>query len=204
MPNSIIKYLFIMIVFFISQNILHSQQSDVKEDEEYYEDEYEYEEIDWKYLFFDIGYGGSGPGAALGFRYWHLGASIGVTGFANDIPNTSPRIPQGVNISELPKKVYPSNSVSGDFWGFYELEKFTLFANLGFFSSIDSVLRYDSENQLYYRDTFKKSSGMTWGFGAQIPLTFIDEENLLLDQLVGGVGYHSQIGIFLRIAYRWE
>ena len=42
MSKMIFKYLFIIFLFFVGQNLLQSQQSDGEEVEEYYEDEYEY------------------------------------------------------------------------------------------------------------------------------------------------------------------
>ena len=41
----------------------------------------------------------------------------------NDIPLTTHRYPgDNFNIKDFPKKVYPSNLVSGDFYGFYDME----------------------------------------------------------------------------------
>jgi hypothetical protein len=170
--------------------------------------EEEYEDINWKYLNFDLGYGSSGPGGAFGFRYWYLGTAIGVTGFANDIPLVA-QYEQGVNIQELPKKFYPSNVVCADLYGYYDFDTYyevTAFVNVGFFAAIDSVMAYQDKSgtTAYYPAGVRSTDGMTFGAGVQAPLTFLNEENRYLDQLVAGVGYHSKLGAFLRIAYRWE
>ena len=198
-------FLFVFILMFSINSIMIKAQDN--SDDEYYDDDeyYEDEPIDWKYIFFDLSYGGSGPGFGLGFRYWNLGASIGVTGFANDIPLTTHRY-QGdnFNIKDFPKKVYPSNLVSGDFYGFYDMEKFTAYVNLGFYSSVDSVLRFRESNTGYYKDGVEKHSGITWGFGVDYPLSGLDEENKAYEQLVVGLGFHSELGVYLKASYRWE
>jgi hypothetical protein len=170
----------------------------------------EYEYINWKYLNFDLGYGSGGPGGALGFRYWYLGLAIGATGFANDIPLTA-NISQGqnINISELPSKRYPSNVVCGDLYAYYDFNtdyEMTAFVNVGFYSAIDSVLAYRDESgtTAYYRNGAVTTAGLTFGAGFQAPLTFLNEENRYLDQVIAGIGYHTKLGIYLRIAYRWE
>jgi len=158
------------------------------------------DDFDWVYLNLDIGYGSGGIGGALGFRYRFLGAAISATGFANDIPNTAPR---QINTTNLVEKKYPSNTVCADFYGYYDLEEISLFANIGYYSSIDSVLLFDPDEMLYYKHGVTNQAGICFGFGAQMPLNFLDEENIYLEQLVGGIGYHSKLGIFLRFAYRW-
>jgi len=189
-------FVFIIIIFINFQ--LYSQ---VDNDDDF-------EKIDWKYLFLDLGYGTNGPGGALGFRYWNLGASIGVTGFASDIPQTTVIYPgDNINIGDLPTKKYPSNVVYGDLIAFYDINlDYTIFAGIGFYSAIDSVLAYREIQGInaYYKKGAETHSGITFSIGAQTSLYFLDEENPALDQLVAGVGYHTKLGIFLRLAYRWE
>lgn len=189
----LIAIIFILTSFFGFSSLI--SQTDI--DNEFPEDE----EIDWIYLNFDISYGSSGPGGALGFRYSYFGFGISATGFASDIPRTSPQ--QSSNQNDLQEKKYPGNTVCGDFYGYYDLDEFSLFANIGFYSSVDSILLWDSKEKLYYRHGTEITSGICWGFGAQMPLTFLNEDNVYLDQLIGGVGYHSRLGVILRIAYRW-
>ena len=165
------------------------------------QDENNDEDFEWVYLNLDLSYGSGGPGGALGVRYRFLGVAISATGFANDIPKTVPRI--SGNTSDLMEKSYPSNTVCGDVYGYYDLEEISLFANLGFYSSVDSVLLFDSEELIYYKKGAVTNGGVCWGLGAQMPLIFINEDNLYLEQLVGGVGFHSRLGVYVRIAYRW-
>ncbi len=191
------------LALFVLYNANAQDEGDYYNDE-YYEDEYEeYPEPDWKYLFLDLGYGGDGPSFAFGFRYWQLGISLGVTGFANDIPDAAAR-PQGMNTSDLPKENYPSNVVCGDLYGYYDLNKINLFVNLGFYSAIDSVFRYDAERGAYYRDRTESSEGICWGFGAQYPLENLNLDNKHFRQLVAGVGYHSRYGVYIQASYRWD
>jgi len=164
------------------------------------EGEYIDDEFEWVYLNLDLSYGSGGPGGALGVRYRFLGVAISATGFANDIPNT---VPQMGNVNNLQQKTYPSNTVCADFYGYYDLDEVSLFASLGFYASVDSVLRWDMDNKVYYKGDVKSDEGVCFGLGAQMPLTFLNEDNVYLDQLVGGIGFHSKLGIFLRIAYRW-
>ncbi|MFH1049764.1 MAG: hypothetical protein V1779_02400 [bacterium] len=185
----------VILMIGLSNSSLLFSQTEV--DSEFPDDE----EYDWVYLNLDLGYGSSGPGGALGFRYRFLGLGISATGFATDIPKTSPQ--QSGNQSNLQQKSYPGNTVCGDFFGYYDLEEISLFANIGFYSSIDSVLLWDPEKRLYYRHGVVNQGGICFGFGAQMPLLFLNEDNDYLEQIVGGIGYHSQIGVYLRIAYRW-
>ncbi len=201
-------FLSIVLAFLALVNLsLYSQQEN---EDEYYDDEEEYyDEIplpsEWSHLWLDLGYGGSGVSAAIGYRYWFLGASLGVSGFSADIPRTASRYPgDNIDITSLPKKKYPSNVVCGDVYGFYDLKKITLYANFGYYSSIDTVLRFNPDNNAYYRDKPETNSGISWGFGAQYPLYLLEADNKIYEQLTLGAGYHSKFGIYLSLDYRWR
>jgi len=188
-----LKYVIMLIGIFCSSALF----SQTKIDNEYPEDE----EYDWVYLNLDLGYGSRGIGGALGFRYSFFGLGVSATGFATDIPNTSPYTPS--NQANLVEKKYPSNTVCLDFFGYYDLDEVSLFANIGYYASVDSILSWDKQEHVYYRSGGVTQAGLCYGLGAQIPLTFIDESNVRLEQLVGGIGYHSKLGLYIRIAYRW-
>lgn len=190
------KYL---LIFFVLFTLNVAAQDDEKIDDD---------QTNWKYIFIDIGYGSRGPGGALGFRYWNIGASVGATGFASDIPKTANIYPgDNINIGDLPTKKYPSNIVFGDFIAFYDINlDYTIFAGIGFYSAIDTILAYREVQGIttYYKKAAETSSGITYNLGIQTSLYFLNEDNYLLDQIVAGLGYHSKLGLFLRISYRWE
>jgi hypothetical protein len=196
MTNKIKVFFLLLITMLILSFNAYSQNIN----DDYYEDE-DYYEPNWKNLFFDLGYGSGGVGGALGFRYYFIGVSLGVTGFANNIPDAGYFVP---TTEEFEYKNYPSNSVFGDVYYFYDFEDFTLFANVGYFSSVDSVMKYYYEDKAYQKHGIEEDSGLTWGFGVNKSLYFLNEENERFDQLLAGVGYQSEMGIYLQITYRWE
>lgn len=144
-----------------------------------------------KSLFFNLGYGGNGAAAALGFRYYRFGISMGVAGLSSSIPAYSPMRPTDKNYEE---KRYPAYAVCGDFYFFHDVEQFTLFGNLGYFSQADTVLAFYARTNSNYLLGAVSNDGMTFGAG----ILFNLNEYLLL-----GAGLHSKYGIYANFTYKW-
>jgi opacity protein-like surface antigen len=148
-------------------------------------------------LFFDLGFGANNLSTGLGFRYWHFGASIGLTGFTNTVPAFSypaynhPK-PSGQNA--LTEK-FTSLVVAGDVYYFHDFNKFTVYANVGYFSQSDTVLVKDIDRGEYFYDSRESKSGMTFGGGL---------EYILSKWIAIGLGYHTKLGVTAQIGYRWN
>lgn len=152
-------------------------------------------------LMFDLGYGGSGLSATVGYRWWHFSGSLGIAGFANDIPNYARTSPTGVVISAnqpLPSgyesESYTSIDVYADAGFHIDFYPYSAFAHIGFFTAQDSILAKNIETGSRYRYATRSESGMSFGGG----LEYIYSKNLTF-----GAGYHTRRGIFARIMYTW-
>lgn len=169
-------------------------------DDEYYDDdEYYYDDYDesdeplpddpMKYLHFDLGYGPANISYGLGFRYWHLGLTIGLTGVASDIPNYSLQPAPSSDRTER----FPTIVVCGDFHFYYDFTpKITGFATLGYYSQSDTILAKSGD--YWYRYEAESSAGLTFGLGAQYALD---------RQIMVGLAYQNKRGIYAQIGYRW-
>ena len=154
-----------------------------------------------KGIMLDLGYGGSGLSAGVGFRYWNVSAAIGIAGFANDIPNYARSSPTGVTISPsqpLPSGYsedhYTSIDVYFDAGYHYDFYPYSVFAQVGFYSAQDSILAKNMETGSKYFYATESTSGFCFGLGG---------EYIVNDQVTLGVGYHTRRGGFARFTYTW-
>lgn len=160
-----------------------------------------------KSVFGELGWNKLKLSAALGFRFWNVGASMGLSGFA----------------ASKPKYIYPSNQfpmpkkdeyeeykftyvlVSTDFYYFFEIfEDFIITPTVGFYVQQDSVLArslrtypqsaQNDYGQLYYLGKTENKVGMNFGLGL---------DYYILDKYFVGIGFNYKRGIFLRFAYYW-
>lgn len=152
-------------------------------------------------LMFDLGYGPSKLSAAVGYRWWMFSASLGIAGFANDLPNYARTSPTGVIISPnqpLPSGYeadrYTSIDVFGDLGFHYDFYPFSAFAMLGFYNAQDSILAKNIETGSRFRYATETKSGMSFGLGGE----YIYSDNITI-----GAGYHTRRGIFARFTYTW-
>lgn len=156
-----------------------------------------------KSVYFDLGYGFSNLSAALGFRYWNISASMGIAGFATNIPNYSRQGPDGgVKLSPnepLPNgfdsEDFPGISVFGDLSYHYDLTPdWSVWGSVGFFSQRDSTLarEIDTGQRFFYKS--EGSEGITFGAGA---------EYIYSEKITFGLGLHSVKGIHGRIIISW-
>ena len=154
-----------------------------------------------KGIMLDLGYGGSGLSAGVGFRYWNFSAAIGIAGFANDIPNYARTSPTGVTITPnqpLPNGYsedrYTSIDVYFDAGYHYDFYPYSVFAQVGFYSAQDSILAKNMETGSKYFYATESTSGFCFGLGG---------EYIVNDQVTLGVGYHTRRGGFARFTYTW-
>lgn len=157
-----------------------------------------------KSVFGEVGWSNLKLSAALGFRFWNIGASMGLTGFA----------------ASKPKYIYPSTQypmprqgeyedykftyvlVTTDFYYFFEIfDDFIITPNIGFYVQQDSILarslrtnlQYDF-GQLYYTGKTENKVGLNFGIGV---------DYYYLDNYFVGIGYNYRRGLFIRFAYYW-
>lgn len=160
-----------------------------------------------KSVFGEIGWSNLKLSAALGFRFWNFGLSMGLAGFA----------------ASKPKYIYPSNQyplpkqgeyeeskftyvlVTTDFYYFFEIfEDFIITPSIGFYVQQDSVLARSLRTntpfgvpdfgQLYYLGKTENKVGINFGLGV---------DYYFLDEYIIGLGYNYRRGIFVRFAYYW-
>lgn len=156
-----------------------------------------------KTAFGELGYGKLKLSAAGGLRFWNVGVSFGLTGFANAKPkyiypsNTSPyTLPKEYEREEY-KFTYIL--VTTDFYYFFDIsDVLTISPSFGFFVQQDSVLvrsiRQNDYGQLYFFGKALNSIGVNIGFAI---------DYFYSDIITVGIGYHTRRGIFLRIGYYW-
>lgn len=157
-----------------------------------------------KSVFGEVGWSKLKLSAALGFRFWNVGASMGLAGFS----------------ASNPKYIYPSNQypmpkpgeyeeykftyilVTTDFYYFFEVfDDFIITPNIGFYVQQDSVLarslrthiQYDF-GQLYYTGKTENKVGLNFGLGV---------DYYYLDSYFVGIGFNFRRGVYLRFAYYW-
>ena len=159
--------------------------------QEYEDDEEIINEGYPKSVFGGIGYGGNGVGALLGFRYYRIGISMGVAGVTSSIPSYAHQLPTDKSYEE---RSYSAYAVCGDFYFFHEIEQFTIYGNLGYFSQADTVLAYYPQSNSNYLLGSKTRDGVTFGAGILFDIN---------DYLLLGVGLHNKYGIYANVAYRW-
>lgn len=157
-----------------------------------------------KSVFGEVGWSNLRLSAALGFRFWNFGASMGLTGFA----------------ASKPKYIYPSTQyplpkkgeyedykftyvlVTTDFYYFFEIfDDFIITPNVGFYVQQDSILarslRTSTPNdfgQLYYTGKTENKVGLNFGLGV---------DYYYLDNYFFGIGYNFRRGLFIRFAFYW-
>lgn len=156
-----------------------------------------------KTAFGELGYGKLKTSAAVGFRFWNVGVSMGLAGFS----------------ASKPKYIYPTNTppytmpkeyqreeykftyilVTTDIHYFFDVfEDFTISPSFGFYVQQDSVLarstRQEDFGQLYHLGRTVNSTGINFGFSVDYYYS---------DILTIGIGYHTRRGVFLRVGYYW-
>lgn len=154
-----------------------------------------------KGLMFDLGYGGSGLSAAIGYRWWYFSGSLGLAGFANDLPSYAKYPPTGVVLSAnqpLPSGYeedrYTSIDVFGDVGLHYDFYPYSAFVQIGFYNAQDSILAKNIESGSKYRYKVENSAGISWGLGL---------EYIFTKSITVGAGYHTRRGGFARLTYTW-
>jgi len=160
-----------------------------------------------KSVFGEVGWSKLKLSAALGFRFWNVGASMGLTGFASSkpkyiYPSTQYPIPKKGEYEEY-KFTYVL--VTTDFYYFFEIfDDFIITPNVGFYVQQDSILAkslrtttpsgQSDYGQLYYLGKTENKVGINFGIGL---------DYYYLDNYFVGIGYNYRRGIFLRFAYYW-
>ncbi|MFN3270499.1 MAG: hypothetical protein ACK42G_07925 [Candidatus Kapaibacteriota bacterium] len=160
-----------------------------------------------KSVFGEIGWNKLKLSAAVGFRFWNVGASMGLTGFASSkpkyiYPSTQYPLPKKGEYDEY-KFTYVL--VTTDFYYFFELfDDFIITPTIGFYVQQDSILAKSRRittpygqtdyGQLYYLGKTENKTGLNFGIGI---------DYYLLDQYFVGIGFNYRRGIFLRFAYYW-
>jgi hypothetical protein len=180
---------------FISTSQAQEKKTDISDDEVYYDENYKGSDI-IKDIFIDFGYGADKFGIGLGFRYWNLGASFGITGLGISLPDydktTYLNRTESVNTER-----YASIAVTTDLYYFYDFnEKYTVFANIGYAVGTDTILarKASSTDTRLYRWGSENNSEITFGLGVQY----------FFEKWIGlGVGYHTRRGIFAQFNYFW-
>lgn len=156
---------------------------------------------EFKAINLDIGYGSYGLGAAAGFRYSFLSLTVGIAGFANDIPNYASIAPQGVIIT--PHQALPTGYVEDKYEALmftadlaynYDYEDFTFYGSLGYFTAQDSVLAKNILNGDRYSYKVENSSGISVGIGSYYSIS---------EWICLGLGYNTKRGIFGQFVYTW-
>ncbi len=157
-----------------------------------------------KSVFGELGWSNLKLSAALGFRFWNLGTSIGLSGFASSkpkyiYPSTQFPMPKP---GEFEETKFTYVLVTTDFYYFFEIfDDFIITPNFGFYVQQDSILarslrtyiQYDF-GQLYYTGRTENKVGINFGLSL---------DYYYLDKYFVGIGYNYKRGIFLRIAYYW-
>ncbi len=155
-----------------------------------------------KAINIDIGTGANGLSAGIGFRYSFASLTVGLAGFATDIPNYSTQPPVGLIFT--PNQPLPSGYSEKTYSGIivtfdagFHLDYFypyTFFANVGFFTQQDSVLAEEVSSGQKYSYKVENSSGMTFGGGANYQVS---------DYIALGLGVHNKRGVYGQFIYTW-
>ncbi|MCX7909711.1 MAG: hypothetical protein N2560_09395 [Ignavibacteria bacterium] len=157
-----------------------------------------------KSIFGEVGWSNLKLSAALGFRFWNIGVSMGLTGFAAPkpkyiYPSTQFPLPK---LGEYEDYKFTYVLVTTDFYYFFEVfDDFIITPNIGFYVQQDSILarslrtniQYDF-GQLYYTGKTENKVGLNFGLGI---------DYYYLDNYFVGIGYNLRRGIFIRFAYYW-
>lgn len=156
-----------------------------------------------KTLFGELGYGKLKTSAAIGFRFWNVGVSMGLAGFAASKPKYiyATTTPPYTLPKEYQREEYRFTFilVTTDFHFFFDVfNDFTISPSLGFFVQQDSVLarskRQEDFGQLYYLGSTVNSTGINFGLCVDYYYS---------DLLTFGIGYNYRRGIFIRAGYYW-
>jgi len=160
-------------------------------------DEYE----SFKMVFGEIGYGARNLSLGAGFRWEFIGVDINIAGIISNTPRyiyPSKEFPYPKQYNE---HSYPRTTVSFNASYFYDIEEFSIFGTVGYYSQTDTLLvrSMDDGNTFgyYYAkqgSPAEVSSGICFGIGGQY---FIDEK------FGAGLGYHTKKGFFLHFGYYW-
>ncbi len=141
-----------------------------------------------------IGYGGAGLCFNAGYRYTNYSLQLGLSGIANDIPNYTLR--DRINANKDPytdKQNHEALILSLDGGYHYNIDKFTLFGNLGYFWQTDTVLarRTDGVDDNLHLLGTETESGVCFGLGAYYYIS---------DMVDLGLGFHSKHGVYATAA----
>ncbi|MGB9852147.1 MAG: hypothetical protein ACPLPX_04700 [Candidatus Kapaibacteriota bacterium] len=160
-----------------------------------------------KSVFGELGWSKLKLSAAVGFRFWNVGASMGLTGFAASkpkyiYPSTQYPMPKKGEYEEY-KFTYVL--VTTDFYYFFEiLNDFIITPSIGLYVQQDSLLARSTRlfspsgindyGQLYYLGRTENKVGLNFGIGFDY---YLQEQYFL------GIGFNLRRGIFVRFAYYW-
>jgi hypothetical protein len=148
----------------------------------------------------ELGYGAPGLGAGLGFRYEFFSFTVGLSGFANSIPNyLSYKEGENLQLNQpLPggyvQEEYEAIVVSFDAAYNHEFDWGNVYAGVGFYSQQDTVLAKEVKTGDYYTRGVINSSGICFNFGAD----YYWSENIGI-----GLAIHTKKGILARFSYYW-
>ena len=159
-----------------------------------------------KALMIDVGGGPNGLSMGFGFRYWITSLHIGMTGFANSIPNYAfpdyNRIPIRQH-EPLPagyeKEVHTGLIFTADLGVHLDyFYPYTFFGTVGYYNQQDSLLAKETNpttataHRYFWRTEGKE--GLAFGLGG----------NYYINDNVGlGVGLHTKRGIYGQFVYSW-
>lgn len=197
------KYIFLLLIStFLMTSIINAvaqskakSTKDTTEEESYYDEDYKGSDI-IKEIFIDAGWGSEKLGIGLGFRYWNLGASFGITGLGVKLPNYDNSTYINKTEAVITEK-YSTIAVTTDLYYFYDInETYTVFANFGYSAGSDTILakKANSTDNKWYRWGSESNSEFTFGLGGQ----YFFEKWIAL-----GLGYHSRRGIYAQFVYYW-
>jgi len=160
-----------------------------------------------KGVFGELGWSDLKLTAGLGFRFWNVGISMGLAGFASSKPKyiyPSTQYPAPKH-GEYEESKFTYVLVTTDFYYFFEIfDDFIITPSLGFYVQQDSILARSLRmytplgqpdlGQLYYLGKTENKVGVNFGLGL---------DYYFLDQYFLGIGYNFRRGIFVRFAYYW-
>jgi len=152
-------------------------------------------------LFGNVGYDSKTElTAAIGFRYWFFGVSLGLAGFAKNLPAFRKDVI--IKESEIGStETFTKMVFHGDVNLYWDLNpKVSLFGMVGYYSKSDSILarkvyQITDPDNYYYKYKANTSSGFCFGIGGH----YFFESQLLI-----GLGYHSISGFFAQVGYWWD
>lgn len=187
------KLLIFVIVFVLSCSFVITQES---KDEDFTDDNSAF-----KMAFAEIGYGTRELSLGLGFRWNFIGLDLNLAGFIDNTPAyiyPSREFPYPKQYNEF---TYPRTTVTINASYFYDIDDFSIFATVGYYSQTDTALVRSLDEGNTFGVFFARQgnpaideSGVCFGLGGEY---FINEKFAV------GVGYHTKKGGFLQFGYYW-